>query len=38
LTASGDRDDIRGLRERLPLLIGLLLAAVIVALMLARVA
>jgi len=36
LTADGDRDDLRGVRGRLPLLIGALLAAVIVALQIAR--
>jgi hypothetical protein len=36
LTADGDRDDLRGIRSRLPLLIGALLAAVILALLIAR--
>jgi hypothetical protein len=38
LTADGDRDDLRGIRGRLPLMIGLLLAAVIVALLVSRIA
>jgi hypothetical protein len=38
LTADGDHDELGGTRSRLPLLIGVLLAAVIVVLLVARLA
>jgi hypothetical protein len=38
LTADGDYDELGGVRSRVPLLIGLLLAAVIVALLISRLA
>jgi len=38
LTADGDKDDIRSIRGRLPLLIALMVAALIVALLIGRFA